>query len=95
MKPRQPSRVLNEKSLLFGLDSLDIVGIAGVMMVSNMMLKPFGKEVLALPLAGCALMFLIPIRMRYRRKIIRDFFAYLLGPKVVHGRKHRRDQADR
>jgi hypothetical protein len=92
MKPKQPSRVLNEKSLLLGLDYTDIVGLAMVLMFANFSLKPFGKEVFALPITLGALICLIPIRMRYRKKIIRDFIAYHVGPKVINARKYRRDQ---
>lgn len=83
MKMRKPSRILNERSVLMGLDFTDLVGLALLLVVFQVILKPFNLEFFALVLtliSGCALS---PIRMRFRRKIIRDAILYLIAPKRV------------
>jgi hypothetical protein len=92
MKSRQPSRILNERGLLFGLDYMDVTAMAIVLLIANLSLKPFHKEFFSLPLTGMVLLLLIPIRMRFRKKIIRDFIAYHMGPKVIHALKNRRNK---
>lgn len=90
MKRQRPSRVLNERSVLLGLDFPDLVGLACILIVLQLLLKPFNLEFFALVGTGIATILLMPLRLRFRRKIIRDTIMRFLGPKVIHVSKRDR-----
>lgn len=78
MKDGRSSRTLNEEGFLLGLSYLDISAL-GVLLLSILVInKALGIQSnfygLLVTLSAGAL--LIPIRLRFRRKIIRDFIYY-------------------
>ncbi|GEM_PF-2055186 len=94
MKERKTSRVLNDESYFLGLSYNDITG-AGILLLGLLLLsKIIGvKSMLwALMFTISVLVMLIPIRLRYRRKILRDSLKYLLKNGVTHVSKNRRDK---
>lgn len=94
MKERKTSRVLNDESYFLGLSYNDITG-AGILLLGLLLLsKLIGvKSMLwALMFTISVLVMLIPIRLRYRRKILRDSLKYLLKNGVTHVSKNRRDK---
>jgi hypothetical protein len=76
MNSYQPSRALNQNSFFFGLDMWDLVGLASVLVLS----QKIGLEelIVGAPVIATltAAFMLAPIRMRYRRGIIRDSVMY-------------------
>ena len=78
MKRRLPSRVLNDNSVLFGLSFSDLVGCTVVLAISQALLKPFHLEPLALVVFGLSLMLLAAIRLKYRRRYLRDRLCSLI-----------------
>ena len=72
-----PSRVLNEAPNILGLNLNDMASISIIYLISLLTLNMFQLEVFSgLVAIVCALM-LIPIRIKYRRHILRDYFLYL------------------
>jgi hypothetical protein len=53
------------------------------MTISSELLRPVHLDILSVPLAVAALTALIPIRLRHRRKIIRDTIGYYLGARLI------------
>ena len=64
-----------------GLDFSDLIGLALTLLFLQMCLKPFRKEVIALFLTLMIGIVLSSLRMRMRRKTVRDFLISKLGPK--------------
>ncbi len=75
----KPSRTLNEVSTVAGLTGADILCIAAVFTLSQRVLFYFGLEILALVIAVIIGITLSIIRMRYRRKIIRDAIQFYIS----------------
>jgi hypothetical protein len=91
MKYRKPSRTINEKAVLLGLDFSDLIGLALFLLFLQVCLKPFHLEFFALLLTCVAMSLLVPLRLRFRRRIIRDFLFKIIGPKVIYVSKSNRD----
>ena len=94
MKRVRPSRTLNEKSVLLGLDFADVVGLACLLIVLQVVLKPFRLEFFALVGTGVVAALLMPLRLKFRRKIIRDTIKRFMGPKVMHVPRGNRSNPD-
>jgi len=77
------SRFLNDNGSVLGLNTMDLMGAAGVMVAASEVLKPIRLDFLAIPVAVVALTALIPVRLRHRRKIIRDTLAFWIGARRV------------
>ena len=79
MKAKKTSRVLNDESYFLGLSYSDITGTGVFLLILLLIGKALGIHSMlwALALAGCVLFLLVPIRMNFRRKIIRDSVRYL------------------
>ena len=71
------TRVLNNRTQILGLTSLDLFSLAVFYSSLQVLLFPFEVEFLSLILTFVLLVFLIPIRLQFRRGIIRDFFYFL------------------
>lgn len=69
-------RILNERSGFFGLTVFDLSALAYVLIGAHSFLARWGFDLLAFPVTGLVGVGLISIRLRYRRKIIRDFVRY-------------------
>lgn len=95
MKERKTSRVLNDESYFLGLSYNDITG-AGLFLLGLILLsKALGiKSMLwALMVTITALVMLIPIRLKFRRKILRDSIKYIFSNGVNHVSKNRRNKS--
>ena len=75
---KKPSRILNDDNLIFGLDRFDIFGIGLCYFCVQIVLKFFGIQFLTIFAVAASILALISIRLRFRRKIIRDSLSYLL-----------------
>ena len=94
MRDRKTSRVLNDESYFLGLSYTDISG-AGVFLLGLMMLfkvLEIKNTIWAHIISVSVLGLLIPIRMTFRRKIIRDSFQYLFKNGVNYVSKNRRNK---
>jgi hypothetical protein len=80
----QGSRLLNDNGSVIGLNVGDLIGALGVLVMAAELLRPLGLDVAAVPLAVLSLVALVPVRLKYRRKIVRDYALSLLQPKVIH-----------
>lgn len=92
MRDRKTSRVLNDESYFLGLSYNDISGSGIFLLVLIMIGKMIGiqSQLWALITTISILVFLIPVRLKYRRKIIRDSFKYLFTQGVINVSKNRR-----
>lgn len=93
MKTRKTSRVLNDNSYFFGLSYNDI-SAAGLFLLGLILLFKFleiKNMIGALFLTIFLLSVLVPIRMSFRKKIIRDSFKYILSHGVKNVSKNRRN----
>jgi hypothetical protein len=80
------SRLLNDNGTVLGLNVFDLIGAIVVLVLFAHLLGGTSLEFLALPVAALALIALIPIRLKYRRKIIRDFCRFWLNRIFNKGR---------
>lgn len=95
MRDRKTSRVLNDESYFLGLSYNDITG-AGLLLLGLLLLsKVLGiKSMLwALIATITALVMLIPVRLKFRRKILRDSLKYIFANGVNHVSKNRRNKS--
>lgn len=95
MRDRKTSRVLNDESYFLGLSYNDITG-AGLLLLSLLLLsKILGiKSMLwALMATITSLVMLIPVRLKFRRKILRDSLKYIFANGVNHVSKNRRNKS--
>jgi len=92
MRDRKTSRILNDESYFLGLSYNDISGAGIFLLVLIMIGKMIGiqSQLWALVVTVSILVFLIPVRLKYRRKIIRDSFKYLFTQGVINVSKNRR-----
>lgn len=94
MRERKTSRVLNDESYFLGLSYNDISG-AGVFLLGLIILfkaLDIKNMIWALLITILVLGSLIPIRLQFRRKIIRDSFQYLLRNGVIRVSKNNRNK---
>ena len=92
MKDRKTSRVLNDDSVILGLSYNDVTAagmLLGFLLFLGRLLG-LASGLWALGLTSSLLIFLIPIRLRYRRKIIRDSAKYVLKKGVNNVSKYSR-----
>ncbi len=83
-----PSRVLNYPSFLFGLSFNDLTGLGVLLGFLQVCLKPFGLEFYALILTALGMICLVPVRVRYRRKSIRDYVRNLFERRIKVSRRN-------
>lgn len=91
MRTRKTSRVLNDESFLLGLSYNDVTFSGLLMLLLMMITKSLGFESMLWPLSFMILdlVLLIPVRLKFRRKIIRDTFYYLFTHGVIRVSKNR------
>lgn len=79
MRNQKTSRILNDDSYLMGLSFGDITGCALILLGLLIVGKAMGLTSMlwALVLVVGLLFALIPVRMKFRRKIIRDSLGYV------------------
>lgn len=93
MKDRKTSRILNDESYFLGLSYTDISGAGFFLLLLILILKAFGFQNMfwALIITIVVLSSLIPIRLSFRRKIIRDSMQYLIKNGVIRVSKNHRN----
>ena len=87
MKTFKPSRTLNIKSNFLGLTLDDLLGLMFFYTVFQILFTSLGLEILSIILTFFTALFLIPIRLKFRRGIIRDYFVFLLQKALKGGLK--------
>ena len=78
MKTFKPSRTLNIKSNFLGLTLDDLLGLMFFYTFFQILFASIGLEILSIILTFFTALFLIPIRLKFRRGIIRDYLVFLL-----------------
>lgn len=93
MRERKTSRILNDDSYFLGLSYTDISGAGIVLLVQILIFKFLGVQnmIWALMITIAGLGFIVPIRLSFRRKIIRDSLKYFFKNGVIHVSKNRRN----
>lgn len=81
---RTPLRLLNEPAGFMGLTSIDLCVLGYLLVILHGILEPFGLGLLAFIFVAISGYALIALRLKYRRKIIRDFLLSALSPKVIY-----------
>ena len=84
MKTFKPSKTLNIKSNFFGLTLDDLLGLMLFYTVFQLLFVFIGLEIVSILLTFFTALFLIPIRLKYRRGVIKDYFSYLFH-RIVRG----------
>lgn len=77
MQTYSPSKTLNIKSNCFGLTLDDLLCLMVFYTVFQLIFALMGLEIISLILTFLTALFLIPIRLKYRRGIIRDYLFYV------------------
>ena len=72
----KPSRILNDETLFFGLNRNDIISIGGLFYAYQGLMTIIGYPGVAVFLAFATTLGLITIRLKFRKKIIRDVLFY-------------------
>jgi hypothetical protein len=75
MRSFQTSRFLNEKSGFMGLSPLDFAGLGYALVIFHSVLSKFGVDILAFVLVAVLGYGLVSVRLRFRKKVIRDFLT--------------------
>lgn len=81
---RTPLRILNEPAGFMGLRSIDLCALGYLLVATHGILESIGLGLLSFVLVSLVAYALIAIRLKYRRKIIRDFLISTIGPKVIY-----------
>lgn len=74
--------LINERNGWLGLSVWDICGLGYLLLFLHLILSRFSLEWLAFLLVGAATFALISIRLKSRKKTIRDFLRFKLSPRV-------------
>lgn len=73
-----PSRTINEGSQVIGLNGTDLMGLGGLFLILQQVFVPWELEWLPLILTAIVSGIVISIRLKFRRKILRDMSKYFL-----------------
>ena len=84
MQTFSPSKTLNIKSNFFGLTLDDLLCLMVFYTVFQLLFVLIGLEIVSLILTFLTAFLLVPIRLKYRRGIIRDYLFYLFH-KLIKG----------
>lgn len=79
---KNPSRILNENSTFMGLTVFDFAGAGYLLIITHALLAKINLELLSFPILAGAVISLIGIRTKHRKKTIRDYFAFTLTKKI-------------
>lgn len=74
--------LINENQGWLGLSVWDICGLGYLLLFLHLVLSNFSLEWLAFLLVGAVTFALISIRLKSRRKTIRDFLRFKLSPRI-------------
>lgn len=81
---RTPLRILNEPVGFMGLTSLDLCALGYLLVATHGLLDSFDLGLLSFVAVAIVGYVLIAIRLKFRRKIVRDFAFSTVGPKVIY-----------
>ncbi|MDE0092363.1 MAG: hypothetical protein OXN83_03645 [Oligoflexia bacterium] len=84
MKTFRPSKTLNIKSNFFGLTLDDLLGLMIFYTLFQFLFSLIGLDILSIVLTFLLSFFLIPIRLKFRRGIIKDYFVFL-SERILKG----------
>lgn len=91
---RDPCSHINNKSVIFGLSYSDITSLGGVLaivlFINKHLIGVLNVSYWALSSVLMGAFLLIPIRLQFRRKIIRDFIKYFFRRRIIYAPKHHR-----
>lgn len=94
MQLREPCAHINNQSVIFGLSYSDITLLGGtlafVLFINKHLIGVLNVSYWALMTVLLSALLLIPIRLQYRRKIIRDFVKYFFRRRLIHATRHHR-----
>lgn len=79
----RPSRFLNEKSGFLGLSVWDMAILGYLLVIAHGALQPLGFDWLAFVICAIAGYLLVSIRLRFRRRTIRDFLLFQLKSRGI------------
>lgn len=88
---RVPLRILNEPGTFMGLQVFDVCALGYIFVLSNLILKEFGLELMAFGVLALAAYVLSVIRLNFRRKIIRDSAKHFSNLRTIYAAKTRND----
>jgi hypothetical protein len=74
----KPSRFLNEKSGFLGLSVWDLAILGYLLVTLHSFFSSFGLDWAAFAIVSLAAYFLISLRLRFRKRTVRDFANYQL-----------------
>ena len=77
MQTFKPSKTLNIKSNFLGLTLDDLLGLMFFYTFFQILFSGIGLEILSIVLTFFTALFLIPVRLKFRRGIVRDYIFYL------------------
>lgn len=83
---KQPSRILNESSQVLGLNANDLLCVGASFLIFQQIFVPFELELIPLLLLFIETIILITIRLKYRRKIIRDYGKFVFTKLFLNGK---------
>mgnify|MGYP001197184862 FL=1 len=81
---RVPLRILNEPAGFMGLTSIDLCALGYLLVATHGVFDSFNLGLLSFVVVGLIGYALIAVRLKYRRKIVRDFVFSTIGPKVIY-----------
>ena len=84
MQTFKPSKTLNIKSNFFGLTLDDLLGLMVFYTLFQLLFSLIGFDILSIIVTFFLSLFLIPIRLKFRRGIIKDYFVFLFN-KFLNG----------
>ena len=84
MRTFSTSKTLNIKSNFFGLTLDDLLCLMVFYTVFQLLFALIGLEIVSLVLTLFTAFLLVPVRLKYRRGIIRDYLFYLFH-KIIYG----------
>lgn len=85
MKAFSPSKTLNIKSNFFGLTLDDLLGLMVFYTFFQLVFSLAGLEIVSIILTFITALLLIPIRLKYRRGIIKDYCVFFFK-RIVKGK---------
>ena len=85
MKAFNPSKTLNIKSNFFGLTLDDLLGLMVFYTFFQLVFSFLGLEIVSIILTFIVSLFLIPIRLKYRRGIIKDYLVFFFK-RIIRGK---------
>lgn len=85
MKGFYPSKTLNIKSNFFGLTLDDLLGLMVFYTFFQLVFSLAGLEIVSIILTFITALLLIPIRLKYRRGIIKDYCGFFFK-RIIRGK---------